>query len=387
MLQRIKRNMKMSVWTTTTGATGLPTQEDLPLRKRSSSVIAKHWTKPENCRAFRALVQRSAADDGLHLSCLSRHSSCTSLQLPGTGAGSPHNSGPSSPHVRSHEGSRSSSFNRGAAGDILEAAAMARRHHHQQSLLQQAQLQQNRLVAHTESISMATSQPVTREQSPGSQVGAHGSSQLLAGKSTAATSKSTGPSLGPSPGQSPDPSQERTPTSPLSPATTSASANISPRLLTSVSAVASPMSSGNETCPSEVRLLFSHYAYTSKAHHLTHLTNANVHVQDTSQESSPTTLFSLKDLHHHAILSTAQLRRWDFPIFELQRQLDTFMLSKVRLASFRTSTYMFCASALRAPTPRGTRAVSRPRTRTRAHRGQARNLIEMRRDSARHCAR
>lgn len=52
--------------------------------------------------------------------------------------------------------------------------------------------------------------------------------------------------------------------------------------------------------------------------------------QDTSQENSPTTLFSLKDLHHHAILSTMQLRRWDFPVFELHRQLDTFMLSKVR---------------------------------------------------------
>ena len=62
---------------------------------------------------------------------------------------------------------------------------------------------------------------------------------------------------------------------------------------------------------------------------------ANVRAQDTSQESSPTTLFSLKDLHHHAILSTVQLRRWDFPIFELQRQLDTFMLSKVRFGPAR----------------------------------------------------
>lgn len=235
MLQRIKRNMKMSVWTTTTGATGLPTQEDLPLRKRSSSVIAKHWTKPENCRAFRTLVQRSAADDGLHLSCLSRHSSCQSLALPGTGAGSPRNSGPSSPHVRSHEGSRCSSVNRGT-NDILEAAAAARRHHSQ--YLQQQQ-QQNRLIPKTDSIS---SQRVSREQSPGS-----ASAHLRADTFATTASKSSGAS----PAQSPDRFQNRTPTSPLSPPTTSVSANASPNLLASVSAVASPVSSGHDTAPSE----------------------------------------------------------------------------------------------------------------------------------------
>ena len=98
-------------------------------------------------------------------------------------------------------------------------------------------------------------------------------------------------------------------------------------------------------------------------------------VQDTSQESSPTTLFSLRDLHHHAILSTAQLRRWDFPVFELQRQLDTFMLSKVRLTLHSYSHEC---------TARSDAALEQPR----AHRGQARvaraNLIETRRDSARH---
>lgn len=79
--------MLRSILTTTTTATGLPTEEELPQRKRSSSFISKHWTHPEVCKAFRNLVARCAADQHIQVQYLnhSRRASSSALLHPTSG--------------------------------------------------------------------------------------------------------------------------------------------------------------------------------------------------------------------------------------------------------------------------------------------------------------